>query len=321
MSVAKKRSFDSRKFDDNANQMQAQGVKWGSHRSMPKQIADLISTCIADGHQAVQIFFGPEDGYSRHKMSEPDRKRSAQLIKDHDFRFNTHFPYWMNLCKKDARVDILQAEMNRIGEIGGHVVVHTGSCTSCSVANKEVNAKASAIKLATWTSGWQEGADNLIEHLNSLNGTRALLLEPPAGEGKKLGWKLEQIRYVFDRCPNDVGFCLDTCHAFAAGASTFQSAEAVRTFFNQLGEALGGGDREAGWLRLKLIHLNDSKDPFGSLKDRHAPLAHGFIWQDDAHVEGLIELWQFCREHNVAVVSEVGSQQDLDIMRALDSSD
>lgn len=297
-------------------------VRWGCHTAGGSNLADVVLNSHRVGFKCLQIFFGAPDAYTRMKLTEADKIATRKLLQQHNISLNTHFPYWMNLCKQDCRIDVLQSEMNRVAEVGGRVVVHTGSCTHSKVANKEVKA-ASAVKLATWTGAWQEGADILISHLNSLEhpkrfewaGAHTLLLEPPAGEGKKLGWRLEQIKYIFDRCPKEVGFCLDTCHAFAAGCCKFDTMEAVQQFFDDLGTALG----EGGLRRLRLIHLNDSEDVFGSLKDRHAPLGKGHIWSDPEKLEGLGMLWQIASQNAIDIVSEVGSEQDVLIMRAIEA--
>ena len=295
-------------------------VRWGCHVSGSGPLLGVIQAAQRSGYKCLQIFFGSPSAYVRNKLTDAERDAVRTFIEANGISFNTHFPYWMNLCKKDCRIDVLQAEMNRVAEVGGRVVVHTGSCTHSDVANKDLK-KATPQKLAAWSGAWREGADNLIAHLNSLempkrpawSGDYTLLLEPPAGEGKKLGWKLEQIKYIFERCPKEVGFCLDTCHAFAAGCSKFDTMEAVLRFFSDLADALG----PPGLSRLKLIHLNDSEDPFGSMKDRHAPLTSGHIWNEDSKLEGLGTLWNIAAKNGVDIVSEVGSDVDVKIMRAV----
>ena len=296
-------------------------VRWGSHVSGSGDLNKVIEKAHQNGFKCLQIFFGAPDAYVRNKLTDTDKVASMKLLKEHDISLNTHFPYWMNLCKQDCRLDVLQAEMNRVGELGGRVVVHTGSCTDCSVANRDLK-KASAVKQAEWCGAWQEGADILIGHLNSLEypADYTLLLEPPAGEGKKLGWRLDQIKYIFDRCPKQVGFCLDTCHAFAAGCCEFDTMESVELFFNALGETLGRGDVKYGLSRMKLIHLNDSQDQFGSMKDRHASLTQGHIWDTDAKFEGLGMIWKLAGQNGIDIVSEVGDEIDIKIMRGIQAT-
>ena len=108
----------------------------------------------------------------------------------------------------------------------------------------------------------------------------------------------------------NIGFCLDTCHAFAAGACRFDSVKAVDIYFEELNLAFG-------LKRLKLIHLNDSMDKFGDMKDNHAPLTQGNIWSDPDCVEGLIRLWELAKEHEIDIVSEVGSEVDVEVMKML----
>jgi endonuclease IV len=290
--------------------------RWGSHVSSgAKNLSDLIDEVHAAGMSCFQIFLGDsEDVYKRRILAPNDMMRSEKKLRALNISMNTHFPYKLNMCRSETTISGLQDEVTRVGDLGGRVVVHTGSCVHGKHTNRDL-PKLKEPETLQWRKDWRQGADTLIEHLNNLafpNGDEiVLLLEPPAGEGKKLGWRLDQIAYIFDKCPAQVGFCLDTCHAFAAGACRFDSADNVEKFFADLGKALGGIEK------LKLIHLNDSEDNFGDMKDNHAPLTHGNIWKDEQNLEGLVALWLFAKEHNVDIVSEVGSEVDIDIMKRL----
>ena len=100
-----------------------------------------------------------------------------------------------------------------------------------------------------------------------------LLLEPTAGQGESLCRKFEDlIEYLnaFKHHPK-VGICLDTCHAFAAGYD-MAGPGGVSSMLESLISVVGD--------RLKLIHVNDSKDVCSSLKDRHENLGKGYIGMD-----------------------------------------
>jgi deoxyribonuclease-4 len=115
----------------------------------------------------------------------------------------------------------------------------------------------------------------LLEDLHSAGPTAPrLLIEPTAGGGEALASSIEDLgRYLatLDWHPC-LGVCLDTCHAYAAGHDLARPG-GIRTMLNALVRTVGKG-------RLGLVHANDSKDPLGSGRDRHAPIGVGTIGVD-----------------------------------------
>lgn len=290
-------------------------VRWGVHTSIDgKSMETLLTSYCQTGMKCLQIFFGSPKSLERKRLTENEVVKCKALVKDNNLSLNTHFPYVFNMCNPSISMGPLQAEISRVSAIGGRVILHTGSCTSSCCANRDLKS-ATPVKKETWETNWKEGADILIGHLNKLKFTDEvkfpLLLEPPAGEGKKLGWHIDQLQYIFERCPKQVGFCLDTCHAFAAGLSRFQTMDQVIELFDRLKIALVDIDR------FRLIHLNDSKDPFLSMKDNHASLKQGTIWSNPETEEGLIAVFLMAGEYNIDIVSEQGEQQDIDVMKSI----
>ena len=98
--------------------------------------------------------------------------------------------------------------------------------------------------------------------------------ETTAGQGSNLGYSFEHLAYMIDRVEDKsrVGFCIDTCHAFAAGYD-LATAEACERTFDEF-------DRTVGFGFLRGMHLNDAMKPLGSRVDRHAPLGEGSIGLD-----------------------------------------
>lgn len=298
---------------------------WGIHYSAtkvanpPTTMVEYVENVHTLGFGFFQMFFGNSMSFTRKNPSKEDIKQALTLLQKYDMVFATHFPYTLNMCKDDCPMWSLQTELMRVSAMGGRVVVHVGtgveqmSKTNRQVVNDLVVENESEDVLE-WRKGWQKAADKIIENLNKLSIPDhikyPLLLEPPAGEGKKIGWQSEQMKYIFDRVDKNIGFCLDTCHAFAAGTCRFNSAEAVEAYFMELDEAFG-------LERLKLIHLNDSEKPFRSMMDKHAPLTKGFIWRNPVNIRGLIHLWKLCKEMGVDMVSEVSSERDIEIMKEL----
>lgn len=111
-------------------------------------------------------------------------------------------------------------------------------------------------------------ADTLNTVLNPGQRT-TVLLETMAGKGSEVGGRFEELREILDRVelPDQMGVCLDTCHVWDAGYDIAGHLDEVLTEF----------DRVIGLHRLKAIHLNDSRNPLGARKDRHAKIGEGFI--------------------------------------------
>ncbi len=119
-----------------------------------------------------------------------------------------------------------------------------------------------------------QSLDRIAESINiALDATRGVtaVIENTAGQGSNLGFAFEQLAYIIDRVEDKsrVGFCIDTCHAFAAGYDLSSAQACERTF------ALI--DSTVGLRYLRGMHLNDATKPLGSRVDRHMPLGDGHI--------------------------------------------
>ena len=127
-------------------------------------------------------------------------------------------------------------------------------------------------------AGEEYGIERIIRALNiileksvDLNSKTMILLEDTAGSGTNLGYSFEQFKKITDgvKDKGKIGMCLDTCHAFAAGYD-LSHREGIE-------QTLGEIEKYIGLNKLKVIHLNDSKHPIGSHKDRHMHIGKGFI--------------------------------------------
>ena len=97
-----------------------------------------------------------------------------------------------------------------------------------------------------------------------------VLLETMSGKGTELGGQFRELREIMDRVALPVGVCLDTCHVWDAGYDICGDLDGVLTEF----------DRVIGLDRLRAVHLNNSLNPCGSHKDRHARIGEGCIGQE-----------------------------------------
>lgn len=125
--------------------------------------------------------------------------------------------------------------------------------------------------------GEAESLDRIAESINlALDRTHGVtaVIENTAGQGSNLGFRFEHLAYLIERVEDKtrVGYCIDTCHAFAAGYD-LRTAAACDATFAEL-------DRVVGLQYLRGMHLNDAMKPLGSRVDRHAPLGDGEIgWE------------------------------------------
>jgi deoxyribonuclease-4 len=178
-----------------------------------------------------------------------------------------HATYLINLAspRNDlwARsIDALAAEVDRCAELGiPRLVVHPGSHGG---------------------TGSDTGIARVARALDRVHVSRPaatarrrravrVLLEITAGQGNTLGSTFEELAGVLDRarCADLLGVCFDTCHALAAGYE-FRDARSFRATFREL-------DRVIGLERVEAFHLNDSKYPLGSRRDRHEHIGRGEV--------------------------------------------
>ena len=187
----------------------------------------------------------------------------------------THALYLANLATdKEAiltnSVRALKDELRFDSAVrGGGVIVHLGSHQG---------------------RGWEASRDQVVraigEILEETPENSALLIENSAGQNGKVVSNLAEIRWLLDKVKSDrLGWCLDTAHAFAAGFALGDPAEVEedrhQVFLEEPRHAVVAIEQLGLWETLKCIHVNDSKMPYGSGKDRHENLLDGEIPQDD----------------------------------------
>ena len=173
-----------------------------------------------------------------------------------------HVNYLVNLASRDPEIRAksiatFRAELERAEMVGAEfLVVHPGS-----YRDQLIDAAISAC------------ANGLCEAAHGFRGNVTVLLENTAGSGCNLGSKFEELRMIrdlavaFSEVP--VGYCLDTCHLFAAGFDIKSVAGLRRT--------MQEADKVLGLEHVPMFHCNDSKAPFGSHVDRHAKIGAGEI--------------------------------------------
>ena len=213
------------------------------------------------GANTFQFFTRNPRGGAAKPLDLDDIKAFEQYRKENGIiSVLAHAPYTMNACAKDAGLrefakNTMIDDIMRLENIEGAMYnFHPGSHVS-------------------------QGVDVGIEFISSMlneviteNQKTLILLETMAGKGSEVGRSFEELRAIIDKIAisDKLGVCLDTCHIYDGGYNIVDNLDDVLNEFDEI----------IGLDRLKAIHLNDSKNPFASHKDRHEKIGEGSLGID-----------------------------------------
>lgn len=230
----------------------------GCHLSVADGYAAMGEKMRAMGGNTFAWFTRNPRGGKTKDVPPEDVAALGRLLQKEGFgTLAAHGSYTMNLCsaKKETRenaLDMLRQDLRRMELLPGqfynfHPGSHTGQGTETGVA-----LIAQALNRALWPEM-----------------KTAVLLETMAGKGSEVGGSFEELKEIIDQtaCGDKLGVCFDTCHVWDAGYDIVNDLDGVLTRF----------DKIIGLSRLKAVHFNDSKNPCGARKDRHAKLGEGHI--------------------------------------------
>lgn len=233
----------------------------GCHLSSAKGYVHMAEEALSIDANTFQFFTrNPRGG----KAKEIDRQDVAEFLKICDRRhfgpILAHAPYTLNPAGKDERVrafayEVMADDLCRMEFTPGQYYnFHPGSHVG---------------------QGIEAGIGLIVELLNEIlkpDQTTLVLLETMSGKGSEVGSRFEELRAIIDRValPDKLGVCFDTCHTNDAGYDVVHDLDGVLSEF----------DRVIGLHRLKAVHLNDSKNPIASHKDRHEKIGQGTLGLD-----------------------------------------
>lgn len=230
----------------------------GCHLSASEGFLAMGRTALSIGANTFQFFTRNPRG-SRAKAIDPkDAETFLALAKENGFgTLVAHAPYTINPCSKDERTRefarlTMADDLLRMEYVPGNVYnFHPGSHTG---------------------QGVETGITEIAATLNAIltpGQTTTVLLETMAGKGSEVGSRFEELREIIDRVElkDKLGVCMDTCHVSDAGYDIAGDLDGVLTEF----------DRVIGLDRLKAVHVNDSMNPLGAHKDRHARIGEGYL--------------------------------------------
>lgn len=230
----------------------------GCHLSTTKGFKNMGKEALSIGANTFQFFTRNPRGGKAKDIDEKDIAGLLEIMKENNFaKILAHAPYTLNGCSADENTrkfatEMMADDLVRMEYLPNNLYnFHPGSHVK---------------------QGVDVGIDYIVEMLNTVlkpEQTTTVLLETMAGKGTEIGRSFEEIAQIIERVDlkDHLGVCLDTCHVYDAGYD----------IVNDLDNVLEEFDRIIGLDRLKAIHLNDSKNPFKSHKDRHEKIGEGSL--------------------------------------------
>lgn len=233
----------------------------GCHLSTTKGFENMGKEALEIGANTFQFFTRNPRGGKAKDIDINDMEALLSIAKENNFAtILAHAPYTLNACSADERTrefarEMMEDDLRRMELMPNNLYnFHPGSHVK---------------------QGVETGINYIVELLNNVlkeDQTTTVLLETMAGKGSEVGRTFEEIAEIISRVElkDKMGVCLDICHVYDAGYDIVNNLDGVLDEF----------DRIIGLDRLKAIHLNDSKNPFKSHKDRHEKIGEGFLGLD-----------------------------------------
>lgn len=224
------------------------------------------------GCEAIQIFVKSQHRWQAKPLDEDRRAAFVAVRPESAVGFvAAHASYLINLAATDPEIleksrRALADEMERCARLGiDGLVLHPGAHLG---EGEEAGIEKISRSLDAVLASLASGSGQAAERQDPLP---KLLLENTAGQGTVLGYRFEQLAAMIEGCDQRaaLGVCVDTCHAFAAGYPLHEAGG--------VGAMLDRFDETVGLDALVCFHVNDSKQPFASRKDRHENLGQGEI--------------------------------------------
>ena len=233
----------------------------GNHTSSSKGYAAMGRQIVKNGGNTFAYFTRNPRGGNAKAIDPADVAKFQEIAREHEFgKIVAHAPYTLNACAakenlRDFARNTFSDDLKRMEATpGNYYNFHPGSHVG---------------------QGIEVGIQKIAEVLNAVlteEQTTTVLLETMAGKGSEVGSHFQELRAIMDLVEkrDKLGICLDTCHVWDGGYDIINDLDGVLTEF----------DRIIGLDHLKAIHLNDSLNPLGSHKDRHARIGEGQIGLD-----------------------------------------
>ena len=230
----------------------------GCHLPISKGFYEMGKQAVSIKASTIQFFTRNPRGGSAKPIEEADVEKFKKLAQENGInKLLAHAPYTLNACSAKEEVrefakNTMEDDLKRMEYFPGSLYnFHPGSHVG---------------------QGTEIGIKYIIDMLNEIlkpEQTTTVLLETMAGKGTEIGRNFEELKQIIDgvKLKDHIGVCLDTCHIFDGGYDIVNNLDGVIEEF----------DKIIGLEKLYAIHLNDSKNPLGSHKDRHEKIGEGNI--------------------------------------------
>ena len=236
-------------------------LKIGCHLSAAKGYAHMGKDALKIGANTFAFFTRNTRGGKAKAVDEKDAQALREMLSEHNFgTLVAHAPYTLNPCSKDEKVRnfayiAMSEDMERMEYTpGNYYNFHPGSHVG---------------------QGMEVGIERIADLLNRIltpEQSTIVLLETMAGKGSEIGGRFEELAAIIERVERKekLGVCMDTCHVSDAGYDIIGDLDGVLEEF----------DRIVGLDKLRAMHINDSQNPKGAKKDRHAKIGEGCLGLD-----------------------------------------
>lgn len=236
----------------------------GCHLSSSKGFLHMGKEAVSIGANTFQFFTRNPRGSKAKELNPKDIAAYLEYAKEHGIgTIVAHAPYTLNACSADEKVRefarlTMEDDLRRMEYIPGNLYnFHPGSHVG---------------------QGMEKGIELIADLLNELLTPElhtTVLLETMAGKGSEVGGRFEELAAILERVKykEKMGVCLDTCHVYDGGYDIVNDLDGVLDEF----------DRVIGLDRLKAVHVNDSKNPFASHRDRHEKIGEGSLGLETLH--------------------------------------
>ncbi len=236
-------------------------MRFGFHISIAGGFSKVVERAKVRGCETIQFFSRNPRGWKYFPLNQKELEEYHSSIQSSTlFPVFLHLPYLPNIASLKSKfykrsVNSITTDLERAGQLGAqYLIVHIGHRLESS-EDEAIEAVSQGINQAF------ERVENSV----------VLLMENTAGQGTEIGYNFEQIRKIIEGVEKNqrLGVCFDTAHSFEAGYDLSNKDGIEKTL-----EAL---NQTIGLKRIHLLHLNDSKTPLGSRKDRHWHIGEGYI--------------------------------------------
>ena len=236
-------------------------MRFGFHISIAGGFSKVAERAKVRGCETIQLFSRNPRGWRYDELDQKETENFQSSVKSSSlFPLFLHLPYLPNIASRNSKfyeqsVNSIVTDLKRAEQMGvQYLIIHIG--------HRMEDSEDQAIEAVF---------QGINQALRMVKNSVILLLENTAGQGTEIGYHFEQLSRIIDGVQEQkkIGVCLDTAHCFEAGYDLSKGDGIERT--------LESFEQTIGLERLHLLHLNDSKTPLQSRKDRHWHIGEGYI--------------------------------------------